>query len=67
MRRIVSAVDTGIVVNPGTVVAQREGGLIFGLTAALYGEITLDKGRGRLRRLPVDPNLLAAAVSRSRS
>jgi isoquinoline 1-oxidoreductase beta subunit len=45
VHRIVTAVDTGIVVNPDTVVAQLEGGLIFGLTAALYGEITVDKGR----------------------
>jgi isoquinoline 1-oxidoreductase subunit beta len=45
VHRIVSAVDTGIVVNPDTVVAQLQGGLIFGLTAALYGEITIDKGR----------------------
>jgi isoquinoline 1-oxidoreductase subunit beta len=45
VRRIVSAVDTGLVVNPDTVVAQLQGGLIFGLTAALYGEITIDKGR----------------------
>jgi isoquinoline 1-oxidoreductase beta subunit len=45
LRRITSAVDTGIVVNPDTVVAQLEGGLIFGLTAALYGEIIIDKGR----------------------
>ncbi len=45
LKRIVSVVDTGIVVNPDTVVAQLQGGLIFGLTAALYGEITIDKGR----------------------
>jgi isoquinoline 1-oxidoreductase beta subunit len=45
LRRIVSAVDTGIIVNPDTVVAQLQGGLTFGLTAALYGEITIDKGR----------------------
>jgi len=45
VRRMVSAVDTGIVVNPDTVVAQLQGGLIFGLTAALYGNITIDKGR----------------------
>jgi CO/xanthine dehydrogenase Mo-binding subunit len=32
-------VDTGITVNPDTVVAQLEGGLIFGLTAAMFGEI----------------------------
>jgi isoquinoline 1-oxidoreductase beta subunit len=45
LRRVTTAVDTGIVVNPDTVVAQLQGGLIFGLTAALYGEITIDKGR----------------------
>jgi isoquinoline 1-oxidoreductase beta subunit len=45
LRRVISVVDTGIAVNPDTVVAQFEGGLIFGLTAALYGEITIDKGR----------------------
>lgn len=47
LRRVTCAVDTGTVVNPDTVMAQLQGGLIFGLTAALYGEITLDKGRVR--------------------
>jgi isoquinoline 1-oxidoreductase beta subunit len=47
VRRIVCAVDTGIAVNPDTIVAQLQGGLIFGLTAALYGEITIEKGRVR--------------------
>jgi isoquinoline 1-oxidoreductase beta subunit len=45
LRRVTSAIDTGIAVNPDTIVAQFEGGLIFGLTAALYGEITIEKGR----------------------
>jgi len=45
VHRLVSAVDTGIAVNPDTVIAQLQGGLIFGLTAALYGEITVQKGR----------------------
>ena len=45
LRRVTTAVDTGIAVNPDTIVAQLEGGLIFGLTAALYGEITIEKGR----------------------
>ena len=44
LRRVTCAVDTGIAVNPDTVMAQLEGGLIFGLTAALYGEVTIDKG-----------------------
>jgi isoquinoline 1-oxidoreductase beta subunit len=45
LRRVSCAVDTGIAVNPDTIMAQLEGGLIFGLTAALYGEITIEKGR----------------------
>ena len=45
VRRVVCAVDTGIAVNPDTVVAQLQGGFIFGLTAALYGRITLQNGR----------------------
>jgi isoquinoline 1-oxidoreductase beta subunit len=45
LRQVTSAIDTGIAVNPDTIAAQFEGGLIFGLTAALYGEITIDKGR----------------------
>jgi isoquinoline 1-oxidoreductase beta subunit len=45
LRRVVSVVDTGIAVNPDTVMAQLQGGLVFGLTAGLYGEITLEKGR----------------------
>jgi isoquinoline 1-oxidoreductase subunit beta len=45
LRRVTTAVDTGIAVNPDTVVAQLQGGHIFGLTAALYGEITVKNGR----------------------
>src|SRR6202000_1314063 len=45
LRQVHCAVDTGIAVNPDTIIAQVEGGLIFGLTAALYGEITIEKGR----------------------
>jgi isoquinoline 1-oxidoreductase subunit beta len=43
--RVVCAVDCGQVVNPSTVAAQMEGGIVFGLSAALWGEITLAKGR----------------------
>jgi len=45
LRRITAAVDTGIAVNPDIIVAQIQGGMIFGLTAALYGEVTIEKGR----------------------
>jgi isoquinoline 1-oxidoreductase beta subunit len=43
--RVVCAVDCGTVVNPATVQAQIQSGIIFGTTAALYGEITLKNGR----------------------
>jgi isoquinoline 1-oxidoreductase beta subunit len=45
VHRVVCAVDCGLVINPDTVVAQMEGGIIFGLTAALKSEITLKDGR----------------------
>jgi isoquinoline 1-oxidoreductase beta subunit len=43
--RVWCAVDCGIQVNPDTIRAQMESGIIFGLSAALYGEITIKDGR----------------------
>jgi isoquinoline 1-oxidoreductase beta subunit len=45
VRRVVCAVDCGTVVNPDTVRAQIQSGVIFGITAALHGQITLKDGR----------------------
>jgi isoquinoline 1-oxidoreductase subunit beta len=45
VRRVTCAVDCGAVVNPDTVKAQIQSGIIFGATAALHGEITLKDGR----------------------
>ncbi|SAL67743.1 xanthine dehydrogenase family protein molybdopterin-binding subunit [Caballeronia telluris] len=45
VNRIVCAVDCGMVVNPNTVEAQIQGGIIFAITAALYGEVTIKDGR----------------------
>jgi len=45
VHRVVCALDCGQVINPDTVVAQMEGGIVFGLTAALYDQVTFDKGR----------------------
>ena len=45
VHRVVSAVDCGIVINPSGAKAQIEGGSLFGLSAALYGEITVTAGR----------------------
>jgi CO/xanthine dehydrogenase Mo-binding subunit len=45
VHRVVCAVDCGTVVNPDTVKAQIEGGIIFGIGGALWGEVTLKNGR----------------------
>jgi isoquinoline 1-oxidoreductase subunit beta len=45
VRRVVCAVDCGININPDTIRAQIQSAIIFGVTAALYGEITLKDGR----------------------
>ena len=45
VHRVVCAVDCGPTVNVGQIEAQMEGGIVFGLTAALYGEITIEQGR----------------------
>jgi isoquinoline 1-oxidoreductase subunit beta len=45
VHRIVCAVDCGTIVNPDIVKAQIEGGVIFGISGALWGEITLRNGR----------------------
>jgi len=45
VHRVVCVVDCGIVVNPDTVKAQMEGGIVYGISGALWGEITLKNGR----------------------
>ena len=45
VNRLVCAIDCGIAVNPDQVKAQMEGGAVYAMTAALYGQITLDAGR----------------------
>jgi isoquinoline 1-oxidoreductase beta subunit len=45
VHRVVCAVDCGMTVNPDTIEAQMQSGIVFGLTAALKGAITIDKGR----------------------
>jgi isoquinoline 1-oxidoreductase beta subunit len=45
VRRVCCAVDCGMAVNPAIVAAQMESGIVFGLSAALHGEITLKAGR----------------------
>jgi isoquinoline 1-oxidoreductase beta subunit len=45
VHRVVCAVDCGRYVNPGIIEAQMESGAVFGITAALYDELTLERGR----------------------
>ncbi len=45
VHRVVCAIDTGFAANPNQIKAQAEGSVIYGLTAVLYGAITIDKGR----------------------
>lgn len=45
VKRVVCALDCGVVVNPDTIQAQVEGGVIFGISGALWGDITFKNGR----------------------
>ncbi len=45
VHRVTAAIDCGFAINPDQVVAQIESGVNYGLAAALYGEITVEKGR----------------------
>jgi isoquinoline 1-oxidoreductase beta subunit len=45
VHKVVCAVDCGIAINPWNVEAQMQSAIVFGLTAALHGEVTIDKGR----------------------
>jgi isoquinoline 1-oxidoreductase subunit beta len=45
VHRVVAAVDCGLVINPDTAEAQVSGAIVYGITAALNTEITIDKGR----------------------
>lgn len=45
VHRVVCAMDVGTVINPGHLEAQIEGSIVFALSAALYGAITVEKGR----------------------
>jgi isoquinoline 1-oxidoreductase beta subunit len=45
VHRVVCAIDCGVCINPAGVRAQMESGIIYGLSAALYGRITLKEGR----------------------
>ena len=60
VHRVVCAIDCGVTVNPEIVAQQMESGVVFGLTAALYGEITISGGRVEQRNFP-DYRMLSLA------
>jgi len=55
VKRVVCAIDCGTVVNPGIVAQQMEGGVIFGLSAALWGRVDIEDGVVRQRNFGPDP------------
>ncbi|HEY6256891.1 MAG TPA: molybdopterin cofactor-binding domain-containing protein [Xanthobacteraceae bacterium] len=64
VHRVVSAIDCGHVVNPLTVELQTQGSIVFALTAALYGEITIADGRVQQSNFDDYPMLRMAEMPR---
>lgn len=65
VHRVVAAVDVGIAVNPLNIEAQTQGGIIDGLSAAMFGEITIEGGRtkqGTFEDYPLLRNAQAPAI-----
>lgn len=62
VRRVVVAIDCGLVVNPDGVRQQVESGVLFGLSAALHGEITFEQGAARQRNFNDYPVVRLAAA-----
>jgi isoquinoline 1-oxidoreductase beta subunit len=60
VRRVVCALDCGTVVNPGVVARQMESGIVFGLTAALYGRIDVVRSEVQQKNFPDQPLLTLA-------
>jgi isoquinoline 1-oxidoreductase beta subunit len=64
VEKVFCAADPGEVVHPDGFAAQLEGGIIYGLTAALYGEITIDRGRVAEKNFPDYPMVRMADAPR---
>jgi CO/xanthine dehydrogenase Mo-binding subunit len=64
VHRVVCAVDCGMAINPHAVVAQMEGGIVYGLSAALNGAITLEGGRVKQSNFHDYPVLRMSAMPR---
>jgi isoquinoline 1-oxidoreductase subunit beta len=62
LHRVVTAIDCGVAVFPDNIHAQLEGGMVYGLTAALFGEITIADGAVRQSNFTDYPMLLMAQM-----
>ena len=62
VHRVVCAIDCGTPVNPGIIAQQMEGGIVFGLSAALHGRIDIRAGRVQQTNYPDYPLLELAAA-----
>jgi isoquinoline 1-oxidoreductase subunit beta len=75
VHRVVCVLDCGQAINPDTIHAQLEGGVVFGLTAALHGEITIANGRVqqgnfndyRVQRLSESPQIESHLIASAES
>jgi len=64
VQRVVCAIDCGVAVNPGLVAQQMESGIVFGLTAALYGRVDIEGGVVKQKNFPDHPLLTLAQTPR---
>ncbi len=64
VHRVVCAIDCGVVINPGLVAQQMEGGVIFGLSAALHGRVDIERGEVKQKNFPDQPLLTLARSPR---
>ena len=64
VHRVTCVLDCGVVVHPDSVVAQMQGSVVFALTAALFGEVTVAEGRVQQSSFPDQPLLSLARTPR---
>lgn len=64
VHRVTCVIDCGVVVHPDTVVAQMQGSIVFALTAALFGGVTVAEGRVQQSSFPDQPLLSLARTPR---
>ncbi len=65
LNRVITVIDCGVAVHPDNIVAQLEGGMVYGLTAVLRGEITLQDGAVQQSNFHNYPILMMAQMPRT--